>query len=69
LRYVLKQADNLKKQLDEDEFNAVWTPIKAYLCKSIGSSVLNKLYMTQAFHNGIDFATAFQPGKLTTVNE
>ena len=25
--------------------------------------------MSQAFHNGIDFSTAFQPGKLTTVND
>ena len=65
-----------KKQLDEAEgtdaeadFQAVWTPVKAYLCKNLATSILNKLFLSQAFHNGIDFSTAFAPGKLTMLDE
>ena len=59
----------MRKRMDEDGFIAIWTPVKAYLCKAQGMNLLNKLFMAQAFHNGIDLNTAFQPGKLTTVEE
>ena len=54
--------------MDEDSFNASWSPVKAFLCKHIATGLLNKLYMTQAFHNGVDFNTAFA-GKLTMVED
>ena len=50
---------------DEADFQAVWTPVKAHLCKNLATSILNKLFMAQAFHNGIDFSAAFAPGKLS----
>ena len=69
LRYVLKQAVTMEKQMEEDEFLAVWTPVKAHLSKQVAASLLNKLIMSQAFHNSIDFTVAFAPGKLTTVDD
>ena len=59
IRFVLKQADNLKKKIGGDTFNASWAPIKAFLSKNYATNLLNKLFMSQAFHNSIDFATDF----------
>ena len=49
----MRQADLFKKQLDEAEgtdaeadFQAVWTPVKAYLCKNLATSILNKLFLS-----------------------
>ena len=67
----MKQADSMRKSMSEDDeaFEAIWTTVKAYLCKQMATSLLNKLMLSQAFHNGIDFSVAFAPGKLTVVNE
>lgn len=49
----------MKKKDEDNSFDASWAPVKSFLSKNVAMSLLNKLYMTQAFHNGIDFATAF----------
>jgi len=56
-------VENLKKKTAEDVFIAVWMPVKAYLCKQHAQSLLNKIMMSQAFHNGIDLVTVFKAAK------
>lgn len=64
----MKQGENLKKQIDEDEFLAKWSPVKAHLCKQQATALLNKIFTSQAFHNSIDLST-LGGGKLTMVDD
>ena len=68
LKYVIKQVDgNLRKSdtLNEDQVDAIWNPVKAFLCKNEASSLMNKLITIQAFHNDLDLNRVFQPGQLS----
>ena len=68
LKFIIKQIDgNLRKRddLTEEQVDAFWNPVKAFLCKGHASSLLNKLTTIQAFHNDLDLNRVFQPGQLT----
>ena len=68
LKYIIKQVDgNLRKRdnITADQVDAIWNPVKAFLCKSHAATLLNKLITIQAFHNDLDLNRAFPAGQLT----
>ena len=46
MKYIIKQVDsNLRKreELTTEQVDAIWNPVKAFLCKSQATALLNKL--------------------------
>lgn len=48
--------ESLSKSVSAEQVQTTVGPVKAHLCKTAAASLLNKLFMIQHFHNGIDLS-------------